>query len=216
MWDGRQRRPSQRSIRHHAPRLERDRHWHAAPVRRKFRCRWHGQDYRRARPIQSLPKIFLLGRWPHPIGQLLFHWSRQSRLPNLNRPVRHHFCVSLLSRRRQWRDCIQGRHYPLQPTVGNSSTWYGHSAAPGSDSLLAQCPCFQLCLWRGDRKSTRLNSSHQIISYAVFCLKKKKSNNRIHSTLINETRSTTPKLSLHHIYFLINYHTLPLSINVLA
>src|SRR5258708_24155668 len=28
---------------------------------------------------------------------------------------------------------------------------------------------------RRDRKSTRLNSSHQIISYAVFCLKKKKS-----------------------------------------
>src|SRR5258708_26780697 len=26
---------------------------------------------------------------------------------------------------------------------------------------------------KGDRKSTRLNSSHQIISYAVFCLKKK-------------------------------------------
>src|SRR5438552_9847824 len=30
-----------------------------------------------------------------------------------------------------------------------------------------------------DRKSTRLNSSHQIISYAVFCLKKKK--NKTHS-----------------------------------
>src|SRR5258708_16951681 len=29
-----------------------------------------------------------------------------------------------------------------------------------------------------DRKSTRLNSSHQIISYAVFCLKKKKTNNK--------------------------------------
>src|SRR5207244_10826500 len=28
--------------------------------------------------------------------------------------------------------------------------------------------------FRLDRKSTRLNSSHQIISYAVFCLKKKK------------------------------------------
>src|SRR5258708_31480522 len=28
---------------------------------------------------------------------------------------------------------------------------------------------------RRDRKSTHLNSSHQIISYAVFCLKKKKS-----------------------------------------
>src|SRR5258708_22007331 len=29
---------------------------------------------------------------------------------------------------------------------------------------------------RIDRKSTRLNSSHQIISYAVFCLKKKTTN----------------------------------------
>src|SRR2546427_5404871 len=31
-------------------------------------------------------------------------------------------------------------------------------------------------LLRGDRKSTRLNSSHSQISYAVFCLKKKKKN----------------------------------------
>src|SRR2546422_6794261 len=30
---------------------------------------------------------------------------------------------------------------------------------------------------RQDRKSTRLNSSHGYISYAVFCLKKKKTNN---------------------------------------
>src|SRR5256885_9088737 len=30
---------------------------------------------------------------------------------------------------------------------------------------------------RIDRKSTRLNSSHLVISYAVFCLKKKKANN---------------------------------------
>src|SRR2546430_11240707 len=29
-------------------------------------------------------------------------------------------------------------------------------------------------IWKGDRKSTRLNSSHSQISYAVFCLKKKK------------------------------------------
>src|SRR6266487_5111994 len=31
-----------------------------------------------------------------------------------------------------------------------------------------------------DRKSTRLNSSHPSISYAVFCLKKKKKRNTIH------------------------------------
>src|ERR1039457_2098666 len=30
---------------------------------------------------------------------------------------------------------------------------------------------------KADRKSTRLNSSHLVISYAVFCLKKKKNNN---------------------------------------
>src|SRR5258708_21363513 len=35
-------------------------------------------------------------------------------------------------------------------------------------------------LWK-DRKSTRLNSSHQIISYAVFCLKKKKKKTRVDS-----------------------------------
>src|SRR5260363_459605 len=33
-----------------------------------------------------------------------------------------------------------------------------------------------------DRKSTRLNSSHQIISYAVFCLKKKKTQ---HTSMIS-------------------------------
>src|SRR5947208_11622416 len=33
-----------------------------------------------------------------------------------------------------------------------------------------------------DRKSTRLNSSHQIISYAVFCLKKKKQTTQNHDS----------------------------------
>src|SRR5258708_25698983 len=37
-----------------------------------------------------------------------------------------------------------------------------------------------------DRKSTRLNSSHQIISYAVFCLKKKKTKHHIVTTPINK------------------------------
>src|SRR5438552_13645290 len=38
---------------------------------------------------------------------------------------------------------------------------------PGAELLQQQQPA-------SDRKSTRLNSSHQISSYAVFCLKKKK------------------------------------------
>src|SRR2546430_6103694 len=44
----------------------------------------------------------------------------------------------------------------------------GWCRAPGGGSLLAPQP------GRRDRKSTRLNSSHSQISYAVFCLKKKK------------------------------------------
>src|SRR2546426_4802296 len=39
----------------------------------------------------------------------------------------------------------------------------------------------------GDRKSTRLNSSHLVISYAVFCLKKKK-------TAASSTSVTRPVL----------------------
>src|SRR5258708_11574708 len=41
-----------------------------------------------------------------------------------------------------------------------------------------------------DRKSTRLNSSHQIISYAVFCLKKKKALTITTSTLGSHTVSS--------------------------
>src|SRR5438445_9169976 len=37
----------------------------------------------------------------------------------------------------------------------------------------------------GDRKSTRLNSSHANISYAVFCLKKKKKTHQIRCTLLD-------------------------------
>src|SRR5438552_7410902 len=41
-----------------------------------------------------------------------------------------------------------------------------------------------------DRKSTRLNSSHQIISYAVFCLKKKKKKNKS-LYVVHTIKSTT-------------------------
>src|SRR2546426_5695125 len=42
---------------------------------------------------------------------------------------------------------------------------------PNLEALFAQ-----LVAQVADRKSTRLNSSHLVISYAVFCLKKKKTN----------------------------------------
>src|SRR5690349_23446915 len=42
-----------------------------------------------------------------------------------------------------------------------------------------------------DRKSTRLNSSHVEISYAVFCLKKKKKKNK---------KNLNPQKHIHHTY----------------
>src|ERR1022692_3089369 len=42
-----------------------------------------------------------------------------------------------------------------------------------------------------DRKSTRLNSSHLVISYAVFCLKKKKKHH-LSRSLHNSHASSTP------------------------
>src|SRR5258708_37683397 len=51
------------------------------------------------------------------------------------------------------------RHGPALPPAAPAHPW-GQGCA-GTERTI-------------DRKSTRLNSSHQIISYAVFCLKKKK------------------------------------------
>src|SRR2546421_7586672 len=56
-----------------------------------------------------------------------------------------------------------------QSLRGNSSSlWWLPSRARSSSK--ARCTCGPFL----DRKSTRLNSSHDQISYAVFCLKKKK------------------------------------------
>src|SRR5438552_8095500 len=48
-----------------------------------------------------------------------------------------------------------------------------------------------------DRKSTRLNSSHQIISYAVFCLKKKKKKKKNRNTQKDKHNS---KIKIDHKY----------------
>src|SRR5579859_8227969 len=48
-----------------------------------------------------------------------------------------------------------------------------------------------------DRKSTRLNSSHSQISYAVFCLKKKKKQH-IHSPYIQKNKNHSTRDNHHH------------------
>src|SRR6202011_6308369 len=44
--------------------------------------------------------------------------------------------------------------------------------------------------FREDRKSTRLNSSHRCISYAVFCLKKKTKRNQLLSNVQHKNNAT--------------------------
>src|SRR5258708_18134830 len=57
-------------------------------------------------------------------------------------------------------------------TAEEGAAWGFFNALHGAEQIgeAAHALAAQLA----DRKSTRLNSSHQIISYAVFCLKKKK------------------------------------------
>src|SRR5690606_40848124 len=62
---------------------------------------------------------------------------------------------------------------PVALAASGSSAKVPAGASAVADDLPPADPAqFARCL--GDRKSTRLNSSHVKISYAVFCLKKKK------------------------------------------
>src|SRR5205807_3395879 len=56
-----------------------------------------------------------------------------------------------------------------------------------------------------DRKSTRLNSSHLVISYAVFCLKKKKTPRNPSS---NTTRRTKKKKLVFVLYHVLSSSTM--------
>src|SRR3712207_7420997 len=80
----------------------------------------------------------------------------------------------------------------------------GTSGRPTCAVQLTAAPMVRLV----DRKSTRLNSSHANISYAVFCLKKKKKHTKIvifsitaihlHYTLIKFDESTANNYSNHY------------------
>src|SRR5439155_23350383 len=66
-----------------------------------------------------------------------------------------------------------GNPGPLRP--GGAAPAPDPSRAPGEATRDSRAPLLQDGILQsdGDRKSTRLNSSHVAISYAVFCLKKK-------------------------------------------
>src|SRR2546426_9135694 len=59
------------------------------------------------------------------------------------------------------------------PILGRAQAPWPDRTAPGPGDAVRE-PRARDAGPPGDRKSTRLNSSHLVISYAVFCLKKKK------------------------------------------
>src|SRR5258705_3507562 len=65
-----------------------------------------------------------------------------------------------------------------------------------------------------DRKSTRLNSSHLGISYAVFCLKKKKYYGVPGSVTRCDYRSSVPSRQRSHTYYASTYSRCDVDANV--
>src|SRR5256885_10441739 len=78
------------------------------------------------------------------------------------------------------------------------STLFPYTTLFRSPFLIASCSHSRrlvsgsLTIGRPDRKSTRLNSSHLVISYAVFCLKKKKKQANIYILQKVSHISTSP------------------------
>src|SRR5207248_9008766 len=72
--------------------------------------------------------------------------------------------------------CHRGRDCSLTYTRSQPASYRSPRMRPSASNWewLTGRRCTSLYLRPRDRKSTRLNSSHRTISYAVFCLKKKK------------------------------------------
>src|SRR5256885_5322991 len=64
-----------------------------------------------------------------------------------------------------------------------SADGLGHFHLLGTDRFGRDLFVRMMLAGRVDRKSTRLNSSHLVISYAVFCLKKKKIAIKVHNSM---------------------------------
>src|SRR5690606_39014090 len=69
---------------------------------------------------------------------------------------------------------LQGSHELIGAQMASGVAWWAHIGGFAFGALFGLAARALMPGSRTDRKSTRLNSSHVKISYAVFCLKKKK------------------------------------------
>src|SRR2546427_8497132 len=103
------------------------------------------------------------------------HWERAESLRSLTgrkeRPLSKRLWIIRM---------VESRYSPVYRTLVSRMSWLSRRtlrmpAQTQSSQLLRTIT--RLVRTGSDRKSTRLNSSHSQISYAVFCLKKKKKKN---------------------------------------
>src|SRR5256885_3419898 len=81
---------------------------------------------------------------------------------------------------REFDAVIMDLNYARDTTSGQE----GLDLLPRIQMIDSTLPVIVMTAWSRDRKSTRLNSSHLVISYAVFCLKKKKKISDINADII--------------------------------
>src|SRR5690606_41026818 len=103
-----------------------------------------------------------------PAGGVGAHYYDESIIPQDTRKV-------LRGRKDEFRDSIRKLFLERAEAAGLKAQWRAPRGDADEALALHARYCDLLVMSKAeDRKSTRLNSSHVKISYAVFCLKKKK------------------------------------------
>src|SRR5256885_4581761 len=105
------------------------------------------------------------------------------------------FPYTTLFRSSQLSTCVAAKVFPASGPTALTNFPINPSKAARAPALLNLSHSRPRPDSGADRKSTRLNSSHLVISYAVFCLKKKKKH-RVHNNHIVIRWNRTTDLSL--------------------
>src|SRR5206468_7914960 len=102
-----------------------------------------------------------------------------------------------------------GSHVRNLGLLGERDLWWIFAISSVAVAVLTVWVVIERALWLaflivagyglGDRKSTRLNSSHDQISYAVFCLKKK--NNNIEQLIVVHVNSPYRSMDVQQLFY---------------
>src|SRR5438445_139736 len=140
----------------------------------------HRSDQDRIEKTHNLPRFFVEHpqvSWVLLVGVLVWGWFGYHSMPQRKDPdipVR----VAVASCSWPGATAQQVEQFvtrPIEDAVAENKTIHPGTAADyGIRSVVGGCSRMDGLIFSEDRKSTRLNSSHANISYAVFCLKKKK------------------------------------------